>query len=53
MGTFLLKMIDLGFQYDFMIKCYLLDVFSHVVIMTIHDVLRLSLETMTHHIQTT
>lgn len=53
MGTFQLKTVDLGFQYDFMIKCYLLDVFSRVVIITIHDVLRLNLETMSHHIQTT
>ena len=45
-----LKVLD--FQYDFTIKCYLLDTHFHVMIMTMIDALRLNLEDMIHRIQT-
>lgn len=46
------KLVVLSSKYDFTINPYLLDALSHVVIMTIEDVLWLDLGTMTHHIQT-
>lgn len=51
METLILKMIDLNFQYDFIVKHYFLDVLFHILILIIKR-LEQNLEIILHHIQT-
>lgn len=52
METLILKMIDLDFQYDFIVKHYFLDVLFRILILIIKR-LEQNLEIMLHLIQTT